>query len=128
MSERRRSSARITLVLIGSAAMARDLDSRITELVSDHYASREECAADWGAPEYCERVNVTGASSSGGHVYFRGPTYYPGSRDRLQQQIREGMGQRGLAPSDRAVARSTLPAATSRGGFGTSARSFSSGG
>lgn len=127
MSERRRSSARITLVLIGSAAVV-GCSPKPTAIVSDHYASREECAADWGAPDHCERVNVTGASGSGGHVYFRGPTYYPGSRDRLQEQIREGVGQRGLAPSDRAVARSTLPAATSRSGFGASARGFSSGG
>lgn len=127
MSDRRRSSARIALVLIGSAAVA-GCSPNPAEIVSDHYASREACAADWGAPEYCERVSVTGSGGSGGHVYFRGPTYYPGSRDRLQQQIRDGVGQRGLAPSDRAVARSTLPAATSRGGFGTSARSFSSGG
>ncbi len=127
MSNRRRASARITLVLIGSAAVV-GCAPQPTAIVSDHYASREECAADWGAPDYCERVAVTGAGGSGGQVYFRGPTYYPGSRDRLQQQIRDGLGQRGLAPSDRAVARSTLPAATSRGGFGTSARSYSSGG
>jgi uncharacterized protein YgiB involved in biofilm formation len=127
VSERRRSSARITLVLIGSAAMAGCSPSP-TDIVSDHYASREECAADWGAPAYCDRVSVAGAGGSGGQVYYRGPTYYAGSRDRLQQQIREAVGQRGLAPSDRAVARATTPAATSRGGFGASARGFSSGG
>ena len=91
MSNRRRASARITLVLIGSVAVV-GCAPKPTAIVSDHYASREECAADWGAPDYCERVAVTGAGGSGGHVYFRGPTYYPGSRDRLQQQIDRAAG------------------------------------
>ena len=127
MSNRRRASARITLVLIGSAAVV-GCARTPADTVVDHYASREECAADWGAPAYCDRVSVAGAGGSGGQDYYRGPTYYAGTRDRLQQQIREGVGQRGLVPSDRAVARATTPAATSRGGFGTSARSYSSGG
>lgn len=121
-SRRPRASARITLVLIGSVAAAGCAPDPPASL-RDHYASAEECAVDWGAPEHCER---TEDSTRGGGVFFwRGPTYLPGTRGQLQQNLRGFAGKPGLAPTDRSIARSTAPAPTARGGFGSSARGFS---
>jgi uncharacterized protein YgiB involved in biofilm formation len=122
MNRPRRASARITLVLIGSAAAAGCAPSDPPQM-RDHYASAEECAVDWGAPEYCERSEDT--SRGGGYYFWRGPTYIRGTRDQLQQNIRGFAGKPGMAPTDRSIARSSAPAATSRGGFGSSSRGFS---
>jgi hypothetical protein len=54
----------------------------------DHYASREDCLADWGNnPANCEPASnsTSGAYSSGG---YRGPTYERGSRPQTSQQHR----------------------------------------
>ncbi len=130
----RRASARITLVLIGSAAAvgcAPSTPPLPTEAVRDHYASAAECAVDWGAPEYCERVEGSPTGGTGGGVYFfRGPSYFPGTRDQLQQNIRNFAGKPAQPPTNTAIGRSTMPVpagTTARGGFGSSSRSFSVG-
>jgi hypothetical protein len=119
---RPRASARISLVLIGSVAAAGCAPDQPASL-RDHYASAEECAVDWGAPDYCERTEDT--ARGGGVFFWRGPTYLAGTRGQLQQNLRGVSGQPGLAPTDRSIARSTAPSPTARGGFGSSARGFS---
>ena len=62
-------------------------------LVRDHYATLEDCAADWGQPGNCDRVQSSGYS--GGMVVFRGPAYLrnarePARRDALAAADRSG--------------------------------------
>ena len=60
MSRRpRKSSACITLVLIGAAALTGCGDSR-----RPSYASKEACLADWGDPKECEEQVAQRSGSS----------------------------------------------------------------
>lgn len=122
----RRASAQITLVLIGSAATVGCAPEAPPQAIRDHYASAADCAVDWGAPEHCERVQD---SSGGGVFFYRGPTYFPGTRPQLQESIRGFAGKPGQPPSNLAIGRSAAPSVgtTARGGFGSSSRSFSVG-
>jgi len=125
---RRRASREITLVLAGTAAVLSTLQGcspgSAPQLVQDHYNSREECAADWGRPDWCEQTARPG--SSGGH-YFRGPSYYAGARDDAQNEARARAGLGPQAATNRSISR-TPAGSTARGGFGASARGFSGGG
>ncbi len=144
----RRASAKVTLVLIGAAALGACGGEPETPRARDTYASLDECAADWGRPDNCERQDIS--TQAGRSTYFHGPVYYTPFRDTAQQEARDdarrtgggyygGGGGGGSAfaqqegPSNRSVGRSTVsPSAstgsTARGGFGASARGFSSGG
>jgi hypothetical protein len=144
----RRASRNITLVLIGSAASLAACSPDIEPSYQrDHYASVEDCAADWGRPESCEPAagSALNQGGTGSGYYYRGPIYSSGFRNNAQAAAREQARSEGraisnLAPSDRSVARSgpTTRSSTSsggmrssgptaRGGFGSSSRSFSSG-
>ena len=131
----RRASARVTLVLIGAAALqgcGPELDT--TQRAQDTYLSMDDCAADWGRPEYCERQQVT--TPAGTSTFFRGPFYYPSYRDSAQIEARDAARQAGVqvassAASNRSIGRtvsSSTGGTTSRGGFGSSAHTFSGGG
>ena len=133
----RRVSTRVTLVLIGAAALngcGNEPDP--PQRAQDTYMSLDECAADWGRPDNCERQQIT--TGAGTSTYYHGPIYYPAYRDTAQVEARDAARRAGSqiasdAPSNRAIGRTTLGApssssTTSRGGFGSSARSFSSGG
>lgn len=48
-------------------------------MVRDHYANLEDCIADWGRAEHCERVRSSGYD--GGMIVFRGLAYPPGARE-----------------------------------------------
>jgi hypothetical protein len=132
----RRASAHVTLVLIGAAALQGcGPDPDTTQRTQDTYLSLDDCAADWGRPDYCERQQVT--TGAGTSTYFHGPIYYPAYRDSAQTQAREAARQSGSqiasdAPSNRSIGRSTFGStssgSTARGGFGSSARTFSGGG
>jgi len=52
-------------------------------LVRDHYATLEDCAADWGRPGNCDRVHSSGYS--GGMVVFRGPAYAQNARESARR-------------------------------------------
>lgn len=106
MSRRpRKSSACVTLVLIGAAALSGCGDSPTANRRSQ-YASREECLADWGDPKECEQqVARTG---SGSHFYW-GPSGGYG-----------GYGSRGSGSGSSAAGHSI-----SRGGFGSHGSSSS---
>lgn len=143
----RRASAKVTLVLIGAAALTACGSEPETPRARDTYASLDECAADWGRPDNCEQQVIN--TNAGRSTYFHGPVYYAPFRDTAQQEARDearrtgggyygGGGGGGSAfaqndgPSNRSIGRSTVaPSAsttTARGGFGSSARGFSSGG
>jgi len=126
---RRRASQRITLVLIGAAALAA-CSEQPAQGVRDQYASAEDCAADWGRPENCEPVRSSGVP---GGLLFWGPLYAAGLRDRargdaLMQAQRSGTALADPARQGRAIGKATMPGPTARGGFGSSSRSYSAGG
>ncbi len=79
MSRRaRKSSACVTLVLIGTAALSGCGDQSATSRRSS-YTSKAECLADWGDDKECEQQETR--SSSGTHSgYYWGPSYRSPSR------------------------------------------------
>ena len=124
----RRSSRQITLVLIGTAALA-SCSQQPTTSTRDQYASLEDCAADWGRPEHCEPVR---SSSVPGGFLFWGLPYAAGLRDSARANALNEARRAGSAfdPSrqGRAIGKATVPGPTARGGFGSSSRSYSAGG
>ena len=79
MSRRvRKSSACVTLVLIGAAALAGCSDQNPANRRAS-YASKSECLADWGDDKECEQQETR--STSGVHSgYYWGPSYRSPSR------------------------------------------------
>jgi hypothetical protein len=61
MSRPRKSSACVTLVLIGAAALTGCSDNASRRA---NYATREECLADWGDPRECEEQQATNSNGS----------------------------------------------------------------
>lgn len=104
----RKSSGRVTLVLIGVAALAGCGDDR-----RNVYASREDCLADWGAkPEDC--TPSTDSRHSGRGFYY-GPSHYSSGTGWNRST--------GTFSSSRSIGST---GGSSRGGFGSSGRSSSS--
>lgn len=114
----RKSSTRVTLVLIGVAALAGcgEDDKR-----RDVYASREDCLADWGnKPEDCTPATDRAHSSRG---YFYGPSYgYRSSSSGSTWNRSSSSTSSRSSGSSRSIGTS----GTSRGGFGSSGHSASS--
>lgn len=110
----RKSSTRVTLVLIGAAAaLAGCGNSSDADLRRNLYASKEDCVADWGDPKECEQSAAPSSGGRAGRVWY-GPSYAYGS----------GHGG-GIAPHSGHSIGST---SVSRGGFGASGHAHSSGG
>jgi hypothetical protein len=115
----RKSSGRVTLVLIGLAGLAGCGDEEKRDL----YASREDCLADWGnKPEDC--TPSTDARHAGRGFYL-GPAF-------AHQSAGWGWGRssgsttstRSWSSTRSSSSRSSgAPGSTSRGGFGSSGRS-----
>jgi uncharacterized protein YgiB involved in biofilm formation len=118
MRQRRKRSAAITLVLAGSLYGCGD-----TETQRDVYTTLADCQRDWNAPAQCQPVN-DGRYSSG---YYYGPHYfgsnYPSGRPKPSASAIDAT--RTGHQSTTLAARSSP---VSRGGFGSSSRSFSSSG
>jgi len=111
----RKSSGTVTLVLIGVAAMAGCSDD---EQRRDVYASKEDCLADWGnKAEDCTPATEDKHRSRG---YYYGPSYTHSS----------GVGSSGTTWTRSSGASRSIgtSSGTSRGGFGSSSSSHSSGG
>ena len=111
----RKSSGRVTLVLIGVAALGGcgGDDSR-----RDVYATREDCLADWGnKAEDCTPATEDKHRSRG---YYYGPSYthHSGAGSSGTSWTRSSGTSRSIGSSS----------GTSRGGFGSSSSSHSSGG
>jgi len=123
---RRRSSVHISLVLIGSALAGCGQES--ARLARDHYATLEDCAADWGRPGECDRVQSSGYP--GGMFVFRGPPYPFDRRDAARSAALSEAQRAGRSADPARQGRSigTAIEPTTRGGFGSSARSYSAGG
>lgn len=111
----RKSSSRVTLVLIGVAAMAGCAQKR------DVYASREDCLADWGnTPADCTPATGTGHAGRG---FFYGPMYRGSSGSNWFRSSGSGKHSMGSTTTRSSSASSS---SSSRGGFGFSGRSSSS--
>ena len=104
MKHNRKSSSRITLVLISAISISSCGDGDPPQQ-RDVYLNANDCIADWGKPEHCEPVrNPTNTG-----YYYHGPAYRVGSTSA------NGAPRQG----SRAIASRTI----SRGGFGSSSRS-----
>jgi uncharacterized protein YgiB involved in biofilm formation len=111
----RKSSTRVTLVLIGAAAALSGCGSSTdpdTSLRRNLYASKEDCVADWGDAKECEQSAATSSGGRSGRVWF-GPSYSFGS---------------GTGAAASHSAHSIGSTSVSRGGFGASGHAHSSGG
>ena len=115
----RKSSGRVTLVLIGVAA----LGGCGQEKRQDVYATREDCLADWGnKPEDCKPSTDPKHSGRG---YFMGPLVaVPGFFGRTMGWSDSGASS---SRSSRSIGSSSSSSrsssSVSRGGFGSSSRS-----
>lgn len=117
---KRKSSLRVTLVLVGAAAVA-GCDSPTTgpggHARRDVYANLEDCRKDWGRPELCEQApaaTTRGSRTATGATHrYHGPWY----DDRTAPAS-------GPRPGSRAVDSMRV----ARSGFGSSARAHSAGG
>ena len=74
----RRSAVSGLVVLAAVVAGLAGCSDEPGPLVRDHYATLEDCAADWGRPGNCDRVLSSGYN--GGMVVFRGPAYAQNAR------------------------------------------------
>ena len=113
----RKSSAKVTLALIGVAALAGC--NRAEEQRRDVYATREDCLADWGnKPEDCKPATEPRHAS---HGFWYGPLYgIPhGYSSGSAWTPRSGARSIGSSTSGSRSSSSSV----SRGGFGSSARS-----
>ncbi|HET9025312.1 MAG TPA: hypothetical protein VFN64_12115 [Burkholderiaceae bacterium] len=123
----RRRTPHITLVLIGAAALGGCGPREVPATARDHYASLDDCAADWGRPEACDRVQSSGYPA--GAFIFRGPPYAVDNRAAARQQAYDEAaraGRSGLVdPSRQGRAIGSAIEPTARGGFGARSRSFS---
>jgi uncharacterized protein YgiB involved in biofilm formation len=120
----RRSSARVTLVLLGAAALAACGQEDDT-LRRDLYSSKEDCIKDWGDQFKCEEQPSTGHTSGyhPGLGYWYGPYYRPGQFGSSPRSEPPGtVGQ--ARPGSHSVGTSHV----SRGGFGASGAAHGSGG
>ena len=113
---KRKSSARVTLALIGVAALATGC-SRDEEQRRDVYATREDCLADWAnKPEQCTPATEQRHASRG---FYYGPFYgipHGYSRD---SSWTPRSGARAIGSSSSGGSHSSV----SRGGFGSSGHS-----
>ena len=119
----RKSSSRVTLVLIGLAGLAGCGDDP-----RDVYASREDCLADWGnKPEDCTPATDPGHASRG---YFYGPAVEHRSWGSRSSSPSRSWSSSSSRPSSSGSSRSSTSwgssGSSSRGGFGSSGRSSSS--
>jgi uncharacterized protein YgiB involved in biofilm formation len=126
-------SRKITLTLIASISIAAcgGTDEQATK--REIYKSKEECKEDWGGEENCEETVTTGGHRSyhGPHYFYSSgrPYYFPrGSETPMPagshmnfSGVSEGMSS---AKSSGHVASTHI----TRGGFGGSSSSHSSGG
>lgn len=118
----RKSSATITLVLLGAAALAACGQDDETAR-RDLYASKEDCLKDWGDELKCEEGPAAQGSRGGHGSYFYGPMYRPG-----QFGSHSVSRPAGTVDAARPGSRSVGTTHVTRGGFGGSGHAHSGGG
>ncbi|HUL96509.1 MAG TPA: hypothetical protein VLT89_10880 [Usitatibacter sp.] len=120
MLKKLRKSSRVTLVLIGVAAVAGCSGGDDTR--RDVYASRDDCLADWNnKPEDCQPATQPSHAARG---FWYGPTYYSsGGYTGGGHFFSGGSGTRSIGSTSASGHSSSI----SRGGFGSTAHSSSGG-
>lgn len=112
----RRRSAAITLVLAGAVAGCGEPQPQ-----RDVYSSLADCTRDWNGPAQCEQVRDGRYSNS----WYYGPNHFgtswPSGRPKPNPNAIEALH----SPRGSSVGSSST---VSRGGFGSTGHSFSSGG
>lgn len=121
-SRPRRSSARVTLVLLGAAALAACGQEDDT-LRRDLYSSKEDCIKDWGDQYKCEEQSATGYTPGFHSNYWYGPAYRYGQYGSTSRN-----GAPGTVTEARPGSHSVGTSHVSRGGFGASGAAHGSGG
>ena len=147
MKRKKRATQKLALVLVPALLAMSGCASDETQ--RDVYTRFEDCVADWGKPELCQKIAETeakefaqnqGVSTGGGMnpIIFWGPSYYPGDRavtfngQTYQPKTHRAMSRpftvnsrsSSVAKSSPGTARST---SVSRGGFGGGARAAGGG-
>ena len=118
MGRTRKSSKRVTLVLVGLAAAACSRDPQVKR---DVYASREDCLADWARkPEDCSPA-MDRPHPRGGY-YFYGPAYNVGSGGWWGGS---GSAWSSSSSSPHVASHAVGSTSVSRGGFGSTGHSSS---
>jgi uncharacterized protein YgiB involved in biofilm formation len=115
----RKRSAQITLVLLGAAALSACDDQSERR---DLYASKQDCVQDWGDDTKCEPAP---ASAATGHAHSGGGFFW-GPRYSSNSYRSSGTGSIATSPA-RSGSRAIGSSSVSRGGFGSSSSSHSSG-
>jgi uncharacterized protein YgiB involved in biofilm formation len=121
-TRRRRSSARVTLVLLGAAALAACGQEDDT-LRRDVYANKEDCVQDWGDELKCEKPPATGYTPGLRSGYWYGPSYRSGQYGSAPRNEPSGTVSQ-ARPGSHSVGTSHV----SHGGFGASGVAHGSGG
>ena len=114
----RKRSSRITLVLLGAAALGACGNDPAQR---DLYANKQDCIKDWGDETKCEVAPASAGQgrTHSGSGFFWGPIY-SGLSNRSGSSSSLGSARTGSS----AIGSTSI----SRGGFGSSASSHSSGG
>lgn len=105
----------------------------------DVYTKFEDCMADWGKTELCQQMQqadaqqfaqqTTGVASTGPHVVYWGPGYYPGSRSvyyngqEYAPSTNRAMSRPFAVTSTSSATAKASPGTPSRGGAATSSGS-----
>jgi uncharacterized protein YgiB involved in biofilm formation len=120
----RKSSARVTLVLLGAAALA-SCGQQESTLRRDLYANKEDCLKDWGDELKCAEQAAPASTGTGGYHggYWYGPFYRSGQFGSSSVSRPHGTVD-SARPGSHAVGTSHI----SRGGFGASGAAHASGG
>jgi len=118
----RKSSARVTLVLLGAAALAA-CGQEDESLRRDLYASKDDCVQDWGDELKCEPQTSTENSFGFRSAYWYGPIYRSGQYGSDPQIQPAGTVSR-ARPGSHSIGTSHV----SRGGFGASGAAHGHGG
>lgn len=121
-NRQRRSSARVTLVLLGAAALAACSQEDDT-LRRDVYANREDCVQDWGDELKCEKAPASAYTPGFRSGYWFGPSYHSGQYGSVPRNEPSGTISQSR-PGSHSVATSHV----SHGGFGASGAAHGSGG
>ncbi len=121
---RRRSSTSVTLVLVGASALSAcgQSPSATDTMRRDMYASKADCAKDWGAdPTKCEPAKSSGTRTGTGGSHYWGPAYSHGSYGSSRNSLSDG-STGDARPGSHAIG----AAGVSRSGFGSSSSSHGS--
>jgi uncharacterized protein YgiB involved in biofilm formation len=121
----RRSTAALTLVLIGAAALQGCGGEEEETATRDVYRSRADCQRDWGDDDKkCE------PATSGQHAgMFYGPLLYGMGANLAGRGLAPRPGTNAVATTQTSAPRNASSGrSVSRGGFGSSASSHTAGG